>query len=83
MQANKFSEFGPGDAATWPPCMGHPLDPRTPDPDDDDLTADLINDVRGFLDIAVAAAANGDIGLARHALIEAQRSIADLLGPAQ
>ena len=83
MEATKFCEFGPGDSATWPPFAGHPHDPRTPDLDDDDLTADLINDVRGFLDIAVAAAANGDIGLARHALIEAQRSIADLVGSEQ
>lgn len=25
---------GPGDEATWGPCTGHPLDPRTPDPAD-------------------------------------------------
>ena len=22
---------GPGDEITWPPCTGHPMDPRTPD----------------------------------------------------
>lgn len=27
----KFTEYGPGDEATWPPCTGHPLDPRTLD----------------------------------------------------
>jgi hypothetical protein len=72
---------GPGDLMGQ--YTGHPHDPRTPDPDDDDATADIINDVRGLLDIAVAAVANGDIGLARHALIEAQRSIADLVGSEQ
>jgi hypothetical protein len=35
MQATKFCEFGPGDAATWPPCMGHPHDPRAPIDDED------------------------------------------------
>lgn len=24
---------GFGDVETWPPCYGHPLDPRTPEPD--------------------------------------------------
>lgn len=24
---------GPGDAATWPACSGHPNDPRTPEPE--------------------------------------------------
>lgn len=32
---------GPGDAATWGPCLNHPMDPRTPEPAEfDDLTAD-------------------------------------------
>ena len=30
---------GFGDAATWPPCAGHPLDPRTEDGDDFDAEA--------------------------------------------
>lgn len=31
---------GPGDPETWPPCNGHPLDPRTPDmyPTDDQIS---------------------------------------------
>lgn len=29
--------YGPGDKATWGPCMGHPLDPRTDDDGSDDL----------------------------------------------
>lgn len=29
-----FTPHGPGDEATWGPCMGHPLDPRTPEPCD-------------------------------------------------
>lgn len=29
-----FTDYGPGDAATWQPCVGHPNDPRTDDEDD-------------------------------------------------
>lgn len=36
----KFTDYGPGDEITWPMCVGHPNDPRTPDePDTDALTA--------------------------------------------
>ena len=31
--------YGPGDAATWPACSGHPNDPRT-EVDDDVMTED-------------------------------------------
>jgi len=33
-----YLDVGPGDEATWGPYLGHPLDPRAPD-DDDDLRA--------------------------------------------
>ena len=79
MQANKFSEFGPGDAATWPPFMGHPHDPRAP-MDDDDPTLDVISDVRSFLAIAHVAAKKGDLAKARQALIEARLSLEELVG---
>jgi hypothetical protein len=31
---------GPGDPATWPPSIGHPLDPRTVDYDSHDEMCD-------------------------------------------
>ena len=80
MIANKFCEFGPGDSVTWPPCMNHPNDPRTPDPDDDDATADVINDVRQFLNMAEVAAAKGDWKKAKQALVEARLSLEELVG---
>jgi hypothetical protein len=83
MQANKFSEFGPGDAATWPPFMGHPLDPRAPMDDDEDPTLDVISDVRSFLATAEVAASKGDLAKARQALIEARLSLEELVGVEQ
>ena len=80
MIANKFANLGPGDAATWPPFAGHPHDPRTPDPDDDDATADVINDVRQFLNMAEVAAAKGDWKKAKQALVEARMSLEELVG---
>ncbi len=86
MQANKFTEFGMGDSATWPPFAGHPHDPRAPLDEsngDDEETKDVIGGAIQLLDMAIDYIDEGDIGKARHALIESQRSIADLLGPAQ
>lgn len=71
---------GPGDAATWPPFSGHPLDPRVPDDDDDDTTAELIAEARGFLVAAEMAAKRGEMDKAREALIEAKLSIENLIG---
>ena len=82
MQANKFTEFGMGDSATWPPFAGHPHDPRATI-DDDDPTLDVINYVRGFLSIAEVAAKKGDIGKARHALAEACKAIREFIGEDQ
>lgn len=79
MRANKFSEFGPGDQHTWPPCMNHAHDPRTPEADDD-TTMDAINYVLGFLTIAHVAAKKGDLAKARQALIEARLSLEELVG---
>ena len=79
MQANKFTEFGVGDAPTWPAYAGHPQDPRAPLPDEDP-TMDAINYVRGFLTIAEVAAKKGDLAKARQALIEARMSLEELVG---
>lgn len=83
MQANKFTEFGMGDSATWPPFAGHPHDPRTPMEDDEDPTLDVISDVRSFLAIAHVAAKKGDLAKARQALIEARLSLEELVGVEQ
>ena len=71
---------GPGDAETWPPFSGHPHDPRTPDDDSDDTTAELIAEVRCFLVVAELAAKRGEMVKAREALIEAKLSIENLIG---
>lgn len=83
MQANKFTEFGMGDSATWPPFAGHPHDPRTPMEDDEDPTLDVISDVRSFLAIGEVAAKKGDLGKARYALAEACKSIREFIGEDQ
>ena len=83
MQANKFTEFGMGDSATWPPFAGHPHDPRATIDDDDDPTLDVISDVRSFLATAEVAASKGDLAKARQALIEARLSLEELVGSEQ
>ena len=83
MQANKFTEFGAGDAPTWPAYASHPLDPRAPMGDDEDPTLDVISDVRSFLATAEVAASKGDLAKARQALIEARLSLEELVGVEQ
>ena len=78
MRANKFCEFGPGDSATWPPCGGHPNDPRNDD--DEDPTLDTIESVLEWLQMAKVAAKNNDMGKAKHALVEARLSLEELAG---
>ena len=39
--------YGPGDEITWGPCMGHPMDPRTPEPEEDGGTT--VQDVIDYL----------------------------------
>lgn len=70
---------GPGDAETWPPFAGHPHDPRTPEDDSDDTTAEAINMVRCFLVVAELAAKRGEMVKAREAWLEAKLSIEELL----
>ena len=68
---------GPGDL--MPAFSGHPHDPRTPDDDSDDTTAESIADVRCFLVAAELAAKRGELDKAREALLEAKLSIEELL----
>ena len=70
---------GFGDSQTWPPFTGHPHDPRTPEDDSDDTTAESIADVRCFLVVAELAAKRGEMDKAREALLEAKLSIEELL----
>ena len=72
--------YAPGPGDLLPPFAGHPHDPRTPDPDDDDATADVINDVRQFLNMAEVAAAKGDWKKAKQARVEARLSLEELVG---
>ena len=71
---------GPGDSETWPMFAGHPHDPRAPEDDSDDTTAESIADVRRFLVAAELAAKRGDMDKAREALIEAKLSIENMVG---
>lgn len=71
---------GPGDLL--PLFSGHQHDPRTPEPDDGDATAELINDVRYWLNRAHVAALNADLPKAREYLGEAKTMIDELLEPA-
>jgi len=70
---------GPGDSETWPVCDGHPLDPRTPD-GDDDPTMDVIAEVRGFLRLAEIDLSKGRTNMAKNALTEAMLSLQELVG---
>ena len=69
---------GPGDMLGQ--YTGQPHDPRTPDDDSDDTTAESIADVRCFLVVAELAAKRGEMVKAREALREAKFSIDELLG---
>lgn len=71
---------GPGDAETWPPFAGHPHDPRTPDGDDDDTTAESIAVVRDLLIAAEEFAKRGLMIAARLALVEAKNNLEELVG---
>ena len=69
---------GPGDVLFL--FTSHPHDPRTPEDDSDDTTAESIADVKAFLVAAELAAKRGEMDKAREALREAKFSIDELLG---
>lgn len=69
---------GPGDILYL--YTGHPHDPRTPEDDGDDTTAESIADVRCLLVEAELAAKRGEMDKALDALREARFSIEELLG---
>ena len=81
MRANKFSEFGPGDSATWPPCMGHPNDPRTP-ASDDDAALESIDYAIDWLQMAKIAMINGSATKAKQLIDDARETLEELAGVA-
>ena len=59
---------------------GHPNDPRTPDGDDDDTTAEAINMVRALVVSAAASEVCGDRTMAEKKMVAARDMINELLG---
>ena len=79
MKATKFHEFGPGDSATWPPCMNHPNDPRTP-ASDDDAALESIDYAIDWLQMAKIAMINGSATKAKQLIDDARETLAELAG---
>ena len=79
MIANKFCEFGPGDSVTWPPCMNHAHDPRTPD-SDDDAALESIDYAIDWLQMAKIAMINGSATKAKQLIDDARETLAELAG---
>ena len=79
MRDNKFCEFGPGDQQTWPPCMGHPNDPRTP-ASDDDAALESIDYAIDWLQMAKIAMINGSATKAKQLIDDARETLAELAG---
>ncbi len=71
---------GPGDPETWPPFAGHHHDPRSPENDSDDTTADAIDMVRALVVSAAASEVCGDRTMAEKKMIAARDMINELLG---
>ena len=81
MRDNKFCEFGPGDQQTWPPCMGHPNDPRTP-ASDDDAALESIDYAIDWLQMAKIAMINGSATKAKQLIDDARETLEELAGAA-
>jgi len=71
---------GFGDEATWPACIGHPLDPRTPDDDSDDTTEEALVDVSEYIADALNAYRMNDRAEYDRVLREAAKAINTMLG---
>ena len=71
---------GPGDSETWPMFAGHPHDPRAPEDDSDDTTAEAINMVRALVVSAAASEACGDRTKAEKKMVAARDMINELIG---
>ena len=69
---------GPGDILGQ--YTGHPHDPRTPENDSDDTTAEAINMVRALVVSAAASEVCGDRMMAEKKMVAARDMINELLG---
>ena len=72
---------GPGDILGQ--YTGHPHDPRTPEDDSDDTTAEAINMVRALVVSAAASEVFGDRTMAEKKMVAARDMINELLGEAK
>ncbi len=68
---------GPGDILSF--YSGHPHDPRTPDDDSDDTSAESLSEIREWLAIAEIAHDNGDFRGRRQALEKANAILEEAL----
>lgn len=78
-----MSAYTPGPGDLMPTFAGHPHDPRTPEPDGDYATIDIIDEVREYMLMAEAAVGDGDTAKARRYLHEVRELIEDLIGAEQ
>ena len=81
MKATKFHEFGPGDSATWPPCMNHAHDPRT-SASDDDAALESIDYAIDWLQMAKIAMIKGSATKAKQLIDDARETLEELAGVA-
>ncbi len=68
---------GPGDILGQ--YTGHPHDPRTPEDDSDDTTAESLSEIREWLAIAEIAHDNGDLRRRSQALKKAKAILEEAL----
>ncbi len=80
MIANKFTEFGPGDSATWPAFAGHPNDPRATEAADEDAALETIDYAIEWLQMAKVATINGSATKAKQLIDDARETLAELAG---
>ena len=81
--ANKRFLSGPGDSETWPPFVGHPHDPRSPEDDSDDTTEEALVDVAEYIADALGAYRKKDRNEYDRVLREAVKAINTMLGEAK
>ncbi len=81
--ANKRFLSGPGDSETWPPFVGHPHDPRTPEDDSDDTTEEAIFSVSEYMFDALIAYRSGNRADYERILRDAVTEINTMLGEAK
>lgn len=77
-QFNEHNMPGPGDPETWPPCTGHPNDPRTPEAYEDsdeykerkqEIFEERVKDLYGYLTESFTEASTESLTALAHALL--------------